>query len=299
MRAVIILYAVKALSRLPLPIVRYLGLILGWLFFLVPNRERHNARVNIALCYPQLAPGQQRRLVRRSLIENARSLLEMPGFWRGSVQRSLRLIQPGEAPVVLRQLLQRGKGVIVAVPHLGAWEIPIHYIARISPVTVLYRPPREQVLEQLILEGRSRGGATPVPTNAAGVKALYEALRRNEIVLILPDQQPRHRTSGSGVFAPFFGVPALTMVLINRLARKTDAAVVFGFCERLAGGEGYRLHAMPAPEGIVDADPEIAATALNLGVENCVRRCPEQYQWSYKRFSVRPDGARSPYKKPL
>ncbi len=33
-----------------------------------------------------------------------------------------------------------------------------------------------------------------------------------------------------------------------------------------------------------------AAAALNQGVELCVRRCPEQYQWSYKRFKTRPPG---------
>ena len=100
------------------------------------------------------------------------------------------------------------------------------------------------------------------------------------------------------MFAPFFGYPALTMVLINRLARKTGAPVVFTYVERLPAAGGYRMSFLPAPEGIDDPDPEIAAAALNLGVESCIRRCPEQYQWSYKRFSVRPDGAPSPYKRP-
>lgn len=52
-----------------------------------------------------------------------------------------------------------------------------------------------------------------------------------------------------------------------------------------------------APDGVDDPDPVVAATALNQGVEACVRRCPLQYQWSYRRFSVRPDGGRSPYKR--
>ena len=40
-----------------------------------------------------------------------------------------------------------------------------------------------------------------------------------------------------------------------------------------------------------DAGDEVtAATALNQGVEACVRQLPEQYQWSYKRFQARPEG---------
>jgi KDO2-lipid IV(A) lauroyltransferase len=80
------------------------------------------------------------------------------------------------------------------------------------------------------------------------------------------------------------------MLLVSRLARRTGAPVVFSFAERLGHGRGYRAHWIPAPEGIADADPVVAATALNQGVESCVRRCPEQYQWSYKRFKLRPGG---------
>ena len=29
---------------------------------------------------------------------------------------------------------------------------------------------------------------------------------------------------------------------------------------------------------------------MNAGVERCVRRIPEQYQWNYKRFRTRPEG---------
>ena len=41
---------------------------------------------------------------------------------------------------------------------------------------------------------------------------------------------------------------------------------------------------------INDPDPVVSATALNRGVEACVRAVPEQYLWSYKRFKSRPWG---------
>jgi KDO2-lipid IV(A) lauroyltransferase len=37
-----------------------------------------------------------------------------------------------------------------------------------------------------------------------------------------------------------------------------------------------------------DPDDVVAATRLNLGIEECVRHCPEQYTWSYRRFRTRP-----------
>jgi KDO2-lipid IV(A) lauroyltransferase len=104
---------------------------------------------------------------------------------------------------------------------------------------------------------------------------------------MLPDQDPGQ---GGGVFAPFFGISANSMVLLGRLARKTGAAVFFGYCERLPGTRGYRFHFLPAPAGIDDPDPQVAAAAMNRGVEACVRALPDQYQWSYRRFRNRPPG---------
>ncbi len=57
------------------------------------------------------------------------------------------------------------------------------------------------------------------------------------------------------------------------------------------------LQFFSAPDGIADPDPERAAEALNKGVEACVRRCPSQYQWPYKRFKGSPEGVSSPYRK--
>jgi len=295
MRAKMILYLLAVLSRLPLPAAHALGGLLGRGFCLFPNRERHNAQVNVDLCLPELSPEQRSRIVCASLEESAKTLAEMPAIWRADPQHWVDLIQPGEGMALPAELLEKGKGLIVLAPHLGCWEAGLHYLSTLAPVTALYRPPRNLELEQFMLEGRGKGGATLVPTTGAGVKALYQALRRNELVAILPDQQPKQTGDKGGVFAPFLGTQALTMLLINRLVRKTGASVVYSYAERLPRGQGYRANFLPAPEGIGDADAVTAGTALNLGVEQCVRRCPTQYQWSYKRFSIRPQGEASLY----
>ncbi|HEB95951.1 MAG TPA: lipid A biosynthesis acyltransferase [Sedimenticola thiotaurini] len=295
MREKILLFTLGLLSRLPLRFAHGAGALAGRLFCLFPNRERETAATNIALCLPELAPADRERLIRRSLQEAAKTLLEMPVIWRREPDHWLKLLQQGEGMELPGRLLQGGRGLIVLAPHLGCWEAGLHYLETLAPVTALYRPPRDPALESVMLAGRRKGGARLVPTTGAGVRALYQALRRNELVTILPDQEPKQTGDKGGVFAPFFGVPALTMVLIGRLVRRTGAAVVFSYAERLPAGSGYRVHFLAAPDGIGDADPVVSASALNLGVEQCVRRCPEQYQWSYRRFSIRPDGAPSPY----
>ena len=294
MRDALIRSLMRLLAALPLRVAQGLGWLLGSIAALVPNRERANAEINVALCFPALTVEERRRFVRRALVQNACTILESPRAWLEDPDRILARVDPQDGPQRIAELIARGKGLIFAAPHLGNWEMGVHFLARAVPVTVLYRPPREPALEPLMVEGRGRNRARIVPTDAAGIRALYQALGAGEAIAVLPDQQPKE-DGGAAVFAPFFGEPALTMTLLSRLARKTGAAVLFVFVERLPRARGYRMHWLPAPDGIADGNPVVAATALNRGVEACVARCPDQYQWTYRRFKARPDGGPSRY----
>jgi len=295
MRKRLIALSVRVLSGLSLRSAQRLGGLIGRLACRLPNSERRTAQVNIALCFPGLSAEQRGDRVRASLCESAKTLTEIPGIWSRPAAYAVDLVRSERGRDVLERALATNRGLLVGAPHLGNWEIAGLYAQSLFPMTILYRAPREKVLEPLMRGGRTSGGAQLVPTDAAGIKAAYSALRRGEAVGILPDQQPK--TLSSGVFAPFFGHAALTMTLMGRLANKGRAAVVFCLAERLPKAEGFRIHWLAAPEGIDDADPLVAAGALNRGVEACIELCPEQYQWSYKRFRLRPDGRRSPYRK--
>lgn len=295
MRPVLIRALFRALAALPLWGVQALGWLVGSVAALVPNRERRNAEVNLALCFPGMPGDERRRFLRRTLIQSACTLLEAPRAWLRSPAETLAKVDPQDGAALIVERLARGKGLIYAAPHLGNWEMGAHFLAHASPLTALYRPPREQALESLMVEGRGRSGATIVPTDAGGMRALYQALGRGEAIAILPDQQPKS-DGGAAVFAPFFGVPALTMTLVSRLARRTGAAVLYVYVERLPRARGFRMHWMPAPDGIDDADRAVAAAALNRGVEACIAGCPTQYQWTYRRFDAQPNGAPSPYR---
>jgi KDO2-lipid IV(A) lauroyltransferase len=190
--------------------------------------------------------------------------------------------------------MAEGKGVILAGPHQGNWEVAFLYLSALFPTTALYRPPREEVLEAPIYQGRRKGGGELAPATVQGVKKLITALKKGEALFILTDQVPKAAGKQGSVFAPFFGRQAPTMVLVNSLARKTAAPVFFFYAERTSSG-GYRLNCFHAPEGIDDADVNEAAAAINLGLEECIRNKPGQYLWGYKKFEKSPDGGRSPY----
>jgi KDO2-lipid IV(A) lauroyltransferase len=276
----------RAAGLLPLAVVHALGAALGHAMWLAHGRARRVAERNLSVVITQ--DGTKRRhIARASVVETGKAIAEIAAIWGRPPERALKLIREVRGAEVYKAALARGNGLIVAAPHLGCWELLNYWIATQGPLSIVYRPPRQASLEPLLIRVRGHLPVEQVRASGAGVRALYRRLESGGTVGILPDQRPKQ---GDGVMAPFFGVPALTMVLLSRLARSTGAAVLFAFAERLPRGAGYRIHVLEAPPRIDDTDLDVACAALNRGVEQCVELAFEQYQWTYKRF---PDDARA------
>ena len=286
-RVTLVTGLLRLLSWLPLPVVHGLGALLGGLFSLLPSHERRISEQNLRYCFPELTDRQRRRLLRRSLIETGKTMLELAPLWLWDGHKALGLIREVHGEQDWQAALQQGRGGIAITPHLGAWELAGLYASAYYPITTLYRPSRHG-LDDLIRQGRERLGARTVPTDARGVRALYKSLRAGQVLGILPDQDP---DGDAGIFVPFFGLPTYTMVLLSRLAISAKAPVFMIYAERLSFGRGYRLHFIALPEQVSQEPLEASVTAVNQAVEQAIRRRPEQYLWSYKRFKSRPPGA--------
>ena len=275
----------KLLARLPLPVLHGLGIMLGWLIYWAPGRHAGRLRSNLiesGLCTPG---ADCQRLLRQAIGESGKAVVELLPVWLRPYAKVLKLVKGRSGWEHLDAARAAGKGIILIGPHIGCFEIINLYYAAQHPFTAMYKPPRKQVLAELMLAGRQRGQATLVPTDLSGVRAQLAALKRHEAIGILPDQVA---TGGDGVWAPFFGRPAYTPTLVTSLQRKTNAAAFFIAAERLSWGRGYHLHVFPLDTPLPE-DKVAAATLLNQGVEEMVRRFPAQYLWSYNRHK-RPGG---------
>jgi Kdo2-lipid IVA lauroyltransferase/acyltransferase len=94
---------------------------------------------------------------------------------------------------------------------------------------------------------------------------------------------------------PFFGVPATTNIATSRIAQISGAPVLAFFPERCADGTGYVMRISEPLHGFPSGDPVADAARFHALIEAHVRRCPEQYLWTYKRFK-RP-GVEDPYRR--
>ncbi len=285
--------ALRGLALLPFPGIYRLAGALGRAAALLPAKPVRFAGITIKTCFPDMSPREQQALAHRSVAESVRTVCELGAFWTWSRERVFGLVRDVRGAELLETAYSEGRGVIVLAPHLGAWELASLYCSSRFPVTALYRRPPDATLDRFYARGRTRFGATLVPATPGGIRRLVRALSAGHVVGIMPDQDPRR---GAGVFVPFFGVLANTTTLVSRLAARSGAPVMLAFAERLADGAGFRLHLNPASQAVYDADVVASVSSLNLDIESLVRSCPEQYLWSYKRFSVRPAGEANPYR---
>lgn len=297
--AAALLYALAwAVARLPWPLLRALADGVARLSVALDGREARVARRNLELVRPDLAPATREALVRDILRTTSRQAFETLRLWMRPAARNLADIIEVHGEALFDAALRDPRGVLVAAPHMGNWELLNQWLAAKTPLAILYRAPESAIGEAFLRRVRANAGGDvqQVRAEAAGVRSLLKRLQKGGVVGILPDQQPK---AGEGEFAPFFGKPALTMTLLGRLAARSGARVVFAWCERVPTSSPPRfvLHVEPAPDAVADADPQRAVAALNAGLEAIARRDFMQYQWTYKRYTLRPpaSGEENPY----
>ncbi len=277
----------RFMSWFPLPVVHGLGFGLGLLMYWLPNGPKHVAARNLEACFPEMKAAERQRLLRKNMIETAKTFTEMGAMWLWPVSKLEPLIRDVKGHADATALYDRGKGVVALTPHIGQWEFLGMYAVRFVTMTSLYRPSKMKELDDFLLKARTRTGNKLAPTTATGVKSLFQELHQGNVIGILPDQDP----GGAGVFAPFFGIEANTMTLVAKMAAKFDSEIIIAYAERLSWGRGYVIHIKTVDrDALTDKDKIKATTALNAAIEGCVRELPTQYQWIYKRFKRRPSG---------
>jgi KDO2-lipid IV(A) lauroyltransferase len=279
----------KLLGALPLGLVRLIAKLVALPLFFLPNDLRRICQINLQIAAPNPNRQQAKAQLRKTIESSILTAFEMPVVWQHSNNWLNKKILAMENASLLNDALQHQQGVIAICPHVGNWEVFGRKLPQFGATTNLYQPPKYTAMETLVRAGREKSGATLVPTNQRGVAALLKALRRGEIIGILPDQVPKNN---SALFVDFFGQPAFTMTLVHSLIKKTHCKVVLGYALRFRNG--FKIIFKEAPLSIYSSDEYESVSALSQMVEMATEEAIEQYQWGYKRYKKQPDGSR-PY----
>ena len=234
--------------------------------------ERHMRRVN-----PTWPNARIRRAVQGAFDSYTRYWIEnlrLPSLPPRTIDAGLRLT--GFSHV--EDALERGTGVILALPHLGGWEWAGRWLAdvghRTTVVVERLDPPE---LFDWFVRWRSELGMTVVPLGPQAGSAVLGALRKNEIVCLLSDRD----IQGGGIEVEFFGERTTLPAGPATLGLRTGAPIVpvgVYFTRQVNGHHAVVRPPLDATRnGSLRADVARVTQALARELEYLIRRAPEQW----------------------
>jgi KDO2-lipid IV(A) lauroyltransferase len=281
---------VRTLALAPASVARAIGIMLGRMVCLLHGRLRRVGMRNLQLAFPQMPASERRRILRgvfTSLGQQFGDFCRLPRYRPENISQ-LAIYDGFEN---FERAQARAKGVLFLTAHFGGWEISsFMHALHGHPLHILVRPLDNPYLDRMVARYRTLSGNRTIPKHDFA-RSMLAALRAGETVGILMDQ---NMTPEQGVFVDFFGIPACTSTLMARMALRTDAAVVPGFCLWDPALRRYRVRFEPAMETIRTGNEEadiVANTAAYAKViEDYARRYPEQWLWVHRRWKTRPPG---------
>ncbi len=265
-----------AVGYLPGWLVRPATTLMGVVAYYLSSGKRRIVMENMRRIRPQATEREVRGLARRSFINYAH-------YWRDFLSCYYlkfediyyRLVVP-HGTAWFDKLLEQGKGIIIALPHYGSWDLEggwvgLQYPSFWAVAEVLEPPPMYRFHTEL----RRRMGIGIIPLNQDTVQKVIEVLQGNGMVCLLSDRV----VAGSGVEVEFFGGKADFPVGPALLAIKLGAPILP--CHTISKGGLHHGYVGPPLEvevtGDTRRDVQINMQKLARVYEEFIREDPTQW----------------------
>ncbi|MCZ7591213.1 MAG: hypothetical protein M5U15_03240 [Kiritimatiellae bacterium] len=295
--------ALATLPRLSRPTLCRLSVVLGSLaFYFGGGRTRRVAEANLDLVFPDKSRAEKKRILKTSLQSFALAMLDV--FWL-TKDPNARLGEIVELDPRSNPLVQPGPMVCVTA-HLGNWEIFGMAVSRQSgePLTSVAATLKNHRVDELFNSLREATGQHVVARKGAA-RPLMKALRENRKIALVLDQNTK--PIEGGVFVDFLGRPAPISGAAALLALRTGAPLIVDVLLPIAGGRYRSRETVFIDKTGLPSDHDAAILVLTQRIADVlseiIRRHPEYWVWSYKRWKIRPPDAKAEdypyYSRPL
>lgn len=255
------------------------GRRLGRLVYGLSKKRREIVDSNLLLAFPEKSDEQRQSIAQRTFEHFGIVMADFARTPGKTKDELLSMDMLGKE--YLDDALKTGKGAILITGHFGNWERMSHCLtAHGYTVSVVARDANEGEMNQEMLRIRKSAGVEVVSRGNA-IKGVFAALKNNEFVGILPDQ------NAADAFVPFFGKPCGTVTGPAILAKRAGAPVIPMYCYRSGPGE-YKIEVHPplAPDPTFKNAAEGMMRSINQSLEEMIRRFPEQYLWLHNRWKA-------------
>jgi phosphatidylinositol dimannoside acyltransferase len=218
-------------------------------------------RRNYARVVPQAGPAELDELVRAGVRSYARFWKEtfrLAGMNHREIYRQVDDVIAGRD--LIDAGLERGKGVILVLPHTGNFDVSgIWLVGHSGRFTTVNERLRPESLYRRFVAYRESLGFEILPTSGADVgpyRLLMERLRQNKVVCLLGDRDLSKR----GVPVTFFGEGTRMPAGPARLSAATGAQILVVDNSFTDDGWGLRVHT-PI---LVEKRDEVAAATQRI-----------------------------------
>ncbi len=268
----------RCISALPDSVALGMGRVAGDVMFHVRRDQRAVVTANLQRVLGPDAgdPSDLDRWARRSFREYARYWVEGARLPSTSSEDVARLVALDGLDHLYAGLAQ-GKGVMMALPHVGSWEYGAAFLAtkgiHMTSVAERIEPP---ALFDYFVEQRAAMGLNIVPLDRHAGGLLLSALRAGRLVGLLCDRD----IEGTGIEVDFFGERTTMPAGPATLALRSGATLLTG---AVFSGPG------PNHRGIIEAPIDTTRTStlredvarmtqeIATRLEGLIRRAPEQW----------------------
>lgn len=273
---------IKFLSRQPIQLGRFFARMLaGFLTSFQLSKISKIISLNIQIAFPNMDQQQRQQLTKKAIQNELTSYFEFLSIWGSSNQRNIQRIQNVSGEQYLHDALAEKKGIVLIVPHFGTWEVMNAWLSQYTEMTILYKPVKNPDADRFVREARSREQAHLVPTDESGVRQIFKALKQGGTTAILPDHTPDH----GGEMINYFGIPLASSSLSAKLIQKTKAKALIIYTMR-NDQDGFDMYIEPIDPQIYQGSAEDGTLIIHQTLEQLIKRYPDHYHWSYKRFSA-------------
>lgn len=269
------------LSKLPLRLRIFLGRFIGFVFSLIPTKERKIAKLQMqSILGDQYSPKIISDMY-RNMGQIIAEVINLDSFFKD------KALHVECNNIALIQEMKSGSDAWVGLTaHTSNWDLFAAFlIDQKVPLMSIGREAQKKPLQKALSNIRERYGMNTIwRTDRSAVKQIIHEFREKHVVAALVDQDTDVRSTR----VPFFGTPVNCPTTLIELGKRHSARIAIGFIWRT----GYCSYKIEFDE--IDASLSIQEIMLEYHrrLESGLRQHPEQWVWFHKRWRSCIEGSR-------
>ncbi len=281
----LLLFPIWTLSLLPLKVLYGIARLIYFFVYHIAGYRRKVVYENLRRSFPEKPEKEIEKITKGFYVHLCHSVAEVIHMIRMTSKEIDRRYKVTN-PELLVDLYKKNKSIVATGSHYGNWEWAA-YLGYLFEYKLLgvYKPLTNKLFDRFFIYLRSRMGGHTVPMNST-LRAIMESQRNKEnfIVYLIGDQRPPYREAKEWLTFMNQDTPVITGS--EKLARRFNLTTIFVDIKQVKRGYYEVTFQLINENSRETNDLEITKQYFQL-VEGQIKRKPELYLWSHKRWKFK------------